>query len=72
MLKIATLEPMIRLLALLMFIFILVNLGWALVSIVRNKKDANTTVKALTYRIIASILLFVVVLAAVLLTGNGT
>lgn len=61
---------MIRLLALLMFIFILVNLGWALVAMVRGKGDNTDMVKALTLRIVASVVLFLFVVLAVFLTSG--
>ena len=61
---------MVRLFALLIFIFILVNLGWALVAMVKGKGDKNEMVKALTFRVIASIVLFMFVILAVYLTSG--
>ena len=61
---------MLRIIAILFFIFILVNLFMALVAMVRNKEGSHDVVKALTYRIAASIVLFILIVAGTLITQN--
>ena len=63
---------MLRLVAILIFVFILVNLFMALVAMVRNKPGANDMVKSLTWRIVGSIVLFILIVAATLIGQNFT
>lgn len=54
---------MLRLFAVLMILFIVVNLAWGLYSLVRDRSKSTRTVRALTWRIAASLVLFLVIVA---------
>ena len=59
---------MIRILAILLFLFILVNLFLALKAMITDKSGSTNTVKALTKRVVASIVLFIFIIGITLLT----
>lgn len=54
----------IKMIIVLLFIFIFVSLGSALVFLVQDKGNSDRIVKALTWRIGLSLLLFVILLVA--------
>ena len=63
---------MVRVIAILLFVFILVNLFMALFAMVRNKPGSNDVVKSLTWRIVGSIVLFILIVAATLINQSVT
>ena len=54
---------MLRLIAILMLLFIVVNLVWGLVTLVKDRSKSTRTVKALTWRILASLVLFLIIVS---------
>ena len=55
---------MLRILALLILCFVIVSLVWALVSLLRNRGSSTQTVRALTWRISAALLLFLLIVVS--------
>jgi hypothetical protein len=54
----------IKAIVLLLFVFIFFSLGSALFYLVRDKKSSTRAVKALTWRIILSIIVFILLMIA--------
>ncbi len=57
---------MLRTLALLILCFVIVSLIWALISLLRNRGEGDTTrtVRALTWRIGAALFLFLLIVVS--------
>lgn len=54
---------MLRLIAILVILFIVANLAWGLITLVKDQSKSTRTVKALTWRIVASLVLFLFIVA---------
>ncbi len=61
----------LRIIGILLICFILVNLFVGLVNIVRDRSKTNRVARNLTIRIVLSVLLFIVAMAAIFFEGSS-
>ena len=54
---------MLRMLAILIVLFIIVNLAMGLYTLVKDRSKSTRTVRALTWRIVASVILFLFIVS---------